>query len=135
MADFSANPAEECANCGDALRLNVQYPVVTRHEQSEFHYYSFCDDACKAKWESRPNSVAFTDTNGQRGVITDRLDVTYSGDWEAEVRAWTAERGIDWLASESDGADGCSPRLVLNLVMLELPDIAPIATIEREDSS
>lgn len=134
MADSWSHPAKECANCGDVLRLNVQHPVVTRKEQDEFCYYSFCDDACKDEWEHRSTTVVFTDINGQEGVITDQLDVTYSGDWEAVVKAWTAERGTEWLASESDGADGRTPRLVLNLVMLELPDIAPIVAVERREA-
>lgn len=79
-------------------------------------------------------SVVFTDIHGQRGVITEQLVVTYSGDWEAAVRAWTAERRDEWIASDSDDADGRSPRLVLNLVMLALPDIVPVDTIERRDA-
>lgn len=134
MVDFTSHPTEECANCGDALRLNVQYPVVTRQEESDFYYYSFCDDTCKADWESRSIRVAFTDINGQRGIVTEQLDISYSGEWEATVRAWTAERRTDWLADESDDADEHSPRLVLNHVMLELPDVVPVLTIEREDS-
>lgn len=80
-------------------------------------------------------SVEFTDIHGQRGVITEQLAVTYSGDWEAAVRAWTAERRNEWTAHESDDTDGRSPRLVLNLVMLELPDIVPVVIIERKDAS
>lgn len=80
-------------------------------------------------------SVVFTDINGQQGVITEQLVVTYAGDWEGAVSAWTAERRTEWIASESDDADGHSPRLVLNRVMLELPDIVPVVTIERKDAS
>lgn len=80
-------------------------------------------------------SVIFTDIHGQRGVVTEQLDVSYSGDWEAVVRSWTAERRTEWVASESDDAGGRSPRLVLNEVMLELPDIVPVVSIERSDDA
>ena len=79
-------------------------------------------------------SLIFTDINEQQGVITEQLDVSYSGDWEAAVSAWTAERRTEWIPSESDDADGHSPRLILNHVMLELPDIVPVRKIERKDT-
>ena len=52
MVDFSSHPTEACANCGEALRLNVQYPVVAQQASSEFHYYSFCEETCKTEWET-----------------------------------------------------------------------------------
>lgn len=80
-------------------------------------------------------TVVFTDIHGQRGVITEQLAVTYSGDWESAVRAWIVEWRDEWITSKPDDADERSPRLLLNLVMLELPDIVPVRKIERRDPS
>lgn len=80
-------------------------------------------------------SVVFTDIHGQRGIITERLVVTYTGVWEAAVREWATERKEEWITGDSGDADELPSRLVLNLVMLELPDVAPVVMIERDDSA
>lgn len=70
--------------------------------------------------------LSFTDVEGNAGVITDDLEVEYSGRWRAEIEHLVDELTADL---EADGARGA--REEYGLLIAELPDEAPIVEIER----
>lgn len=148
MTDQSSHPTEACATCGEPFQLDVSYPVVVQKQDAEFCYYSFCNETCEAAWKHQIDdydrrhsdvggetvtepSVAFMDIHGQYGVITERLDVDYTGEWEATVKEWAAEKKDEWIASGADDAEALSSRIILNLVMIELLDPVPVVKVER----
>lgn len=73
--------------------------------------------------------LSFKDSRGQRGQITESLEVEYTGEWEEEV-----SQGLRHIAPESNPGD--CPRdneQVFNQIVLELPKKAPIIEVERTD--
>lgn len=67
--------------------------------------------------------------DGQRGRVTDSLDVEYSGDWREDVEECVqdVEEDVD-AGGEHGRPDDLYTRLVL-----ELPEEAPIVEVEQTD--
>ena len=74
-------------------------------------------------------TLSFRDTDGQRGRVTDSLDVEYSGDWREDVEECVqdVEEAVD-SGGGSEPTDDLYTRLVL-----ELPEEAPIVEVEQTD--
>lgn len=83
--------------------------------------------------------VVFMDIHGERGVVTEWLHIDYTGEWEVQLEAWAADKKGEWNITGGDGDDddlnGLSPRIALNLVMIELYYVIPVAKIERSEAS
>ncbi|MFQ3319944.1 MAG: hypothetical protein ACI8UR_002268 [Natronomonas sp.] len=72
--------------------------------------------------------IAFRDANGQVGTVTQELTVRYEGKWAAEV-----ERYVSEVRSDHRGADGeVATAAAFDQLVIELPEKAPITTIERQ---
>lgn len=53
LASDAAGGTRTCAYCGDHSELDEWQPVVTRtDDDGELQIYSFCDETCRAAWES-----------------------------------------------------------------------------------
>lgn len=73
--------------------------------------------------------LRFTDPDGRTGRISETLEIDYEGEWEEEVTS-----GLERIAADA-GAEGPEDPLheVYTLIVLELPDEAPIIEVERTD--
>lgn len=73
--------------------------------------------------------LRFEDETGERGTITESLEVRYSGVWEENVREVVTE------AKEGPpGADLHQPEDPYFYLLIELPEAAPIVEVRRDES-
>lgn len=73
--------------------------------------------------------LRFKDPDGRTGRISETLEIDYDGEWEEEVT-----RGLERIKAEAGPDDPDDPlHEVYTLIVLELPDEAPIIEVERTD--
>lgn len=74
--------------------------------------------------------LSFRDIHGQRGFVTDDLEVEYSGSWEP-----TVSRCVDRVCDEVAAANGTGATGdLLDRLIIEMPERAPIVAVEREEA-
>lgn len=88
-----------------------------------------CFSVCRHS--SNTMTLSFEDIEGQRGRVTDGLEVDYTGKWEEEVAECVARVESN---HRSNGA-GIQHTEVYSRLVLELPTIAPIVEVERTDDA
>lgn len=66
--------------------------------------------------------IVFRDPTGQQGSITDELTVNYQGQWEGEIKECLEE-----IAEEH------ASEKVYDHIVIELPEKAPVYSVERVD--
>lgn len=66
--------------------------------------------------------VVFRDIKGHQGSITDELTVNYQGRWEGEVEDCLEQIAEDYAPGE-----------VYDHIVVDLPENAPINSVERVD--
>lgn len=66
--------------------------------------------------------VVFRDLKGHKGSISDEVELTYQGRWEGEI-----EECLEQIAEEHDLED------LYDHIVVELPERAPIESVERTD--
>jgi len=74
--------------------------------------------------------LTFQDAHGNRGTVTDALEVEYAGDWADDVESCVAR-----VVDDRDADGGRRPRNVHSELVVELPDAAPVVEVERTDAS
>lgn len=68
--------------------------------------------------------VVFRDITGQQGSITEGLAVNYQGRWEGEI-----EECLEQIAEDYESEE------ILNHIVVELPEKAPVYRVERTDAN
>ena len=72
-------------------------------------------------------TLVFEDAAGDEGIITSSLEVGYAGRWEEDVRL-CVERVED---DHRTGGDPSQKGEIFTTLVIELPENAPIITVER----
>lgn len=74
-------------------------------------------------------TLTFRDVDGTEGIVTDELEVEYSGAWKREITEFV-ERLVGEESVEDRWFEGYNE---MTHLLIELPEAAPVVEIERDD--